>query len=201
MVSPSQLSPFQLRARIRSGGHKGHPSGYCAGFVQANVAILPRDWAGEFLQFCQFNPKPCPLIAMAAEPGDTHIEGVGPDFDIRTDVPRYRLWRDGELAAEVDDIRDHWRDDLVTFLIGCSFSFEEALLADGLEIRNRGSQCAHVQYPHRLPSRRPPAQQDGGQYAPLQAGRRHPHDPDLFALSLGARRAGALWRSGRHRHR
>lgn len=134
MLAP--LTPAQLRARIRSGEHRGNTSGYCPGFVQANVAILPKDWAAEFLQFCQLNPKPCPLIGMAAQPGDITIAGIGPDFDIRTDVPRYRLWTDGVLAGEVEDIRDFWYGELVTFLLGCSFSFEEALLADGLEIRN-----------------------------------------------------------------
>lgn len=130
------MTPAQLRQRIRSGEHKGHTSGFCAGFVQCNVAILPKAWAGEFLQFCQLNPKPCPVVAMAASAGDPYIPHVGADFDIRTDVPKYRVWRNGELAEEVSDIQSLWRDDLVTFLIGCSFSFEEALLADGLEIRN-----------------------------------------------------------------
>lgn len=130
------LTPSQLRARIRSGEHRGHTSGYCSGFVQANVAILPKDWAAEFLRFCQLNPKPCPIIGMAANPGDTGIDGIGEDFDIRTDVPRYRLWTEGVLSGEVHDIRHLWNSELVTFLIGCSFSFEEALLADGLEIRN-----------------------------------------------------------------
>jgi uncharacterized protein YcsI (UPF0317 family) len=130
------LTPSELRARIRSGEHTGNTSGYCDGYVQCNVAILPKDWAAEFLQFCQLNPKPCPVVAMAAEPGQTNIGTIGPDFDIRTDVPSYRIWENGELAREVTDISDVWRDDLVTFLIGCSFSFEEALQADGLEIRN-----------------------------------------------------------------
>jgi uncharacterized protein YcsI (UPF0317 family) len=130
------LTPQMLRQRIRSGDHLGNTSGLCSGFVQCNVAILPADWAAEFLQFCQRNPKPCPVIAMSANPGDFHIKEAGIDFDIRTDVPQYRIWKDGELSEEISDIRDIWQDDLVTFLLGCSFSFEEALLADGLEIRN-----------------------------------------------------------------
>ncbi len=129
-------TPSELRQLIRDGQFTANTSGQCQGFVQCNVAILPKDWAAEFLQFCQLNPKPCPLVAMAANPGDTHIEGIGPDFDIRTDVPRYRVWENGALSEEVSDIQHLWRDDLVTFLIGCSFSFEEALQADGLEIRN-----------------------------------------------------------------
>lgn len=129
-------TPSELRQLIRDGRFTANTSGQCQGFVQCNVAILPKDWAAEFLQFCQLNPKPCPLVAMAANPGDTHIEGIGSDFDIRTDVPRYRVWEQGLLKEEVSDIQDIWREDLVTFLIGCSFSFEEALQADGLEIRN-----------------------------------------------------------------
>lgn len=128
--------PAELRRAIRNGEFTANTSGQAPGFVQCNLAILPKDWAAEFLQFCQKNPKPCPLIAMSDEPGNPLMSAAGQDVDIRTDLPRYRLWRDGKLAEEVSDVTEHWRDDLVTFLIGCSFSFEEALLADGLDIRN-----------------------------------------------------------------
>ncbi|MCV6625122.1 MAG: putative hydro-lyase [Cellvibrionaceae bacterium] len=130
------MTPEQLRSQIRSGQHTGNTSGLCPGFVQCNVAILPADWAFEFLQFCQLNPKPCPLVAMAASPGQTDMPSIGQGFDIRSDVPSYRIFKDGQLEQEVGDIREFWRDDLVTFLLGCSFSFEEALIADGLEVRN-----------------------------------------------------------------
>lgn len=130
------MTPEQLRCQIRSGQHTGNTSGLCPGFVQCNVAILPADWAFEFLQFCQLNPKPCPLVAMAASPGQTDMPSIGQGFDIRSDVPSYRIFKDGQLEQEVGDIREFWRDDLVTFLLGCSFSFEEALIADGLEVRN-----------------------------------------------------------------
>ncbi|MFT5591965.1 MAG: hypothetical protein ACI8SR_000320 [Oceanicoccus sp.] len=132
----TQYTPAQLRHAIRMGEHTTNTSGLCQGFVQCNVAILPKAWADEFLQFCQLNQKPCPVVAMAAQPGDTHLVEVAPDFDIRTDVPKYRIWKDGQLVDEVTDISHVWRDDLVTFLLGCSFSFEEALIADGLEVRN-----------------------------------------------------------------
>lgn len=132
----AQMSPLELRHAIRRGDHVGHTSGYSQGFVQCNVAILPKDWANDFLKFCQLNPKPCPIISMSTNPGDTQFPDVAEDFDIRTDVSNYRIWKDGKLTEEVSDISEHWRDDLVTFLIGCSFSFEEALTADGLEIRN-----------------------------------------------------------------
>jgi len=128
--------PQALRATIRGNQFNANTSGQAPGFVQCNLAILPKDWAMEFLQFCQKNPKPCPLVAVSDTPGNPMMDSAGQDIDIRTDLPRYRIWRKGELVEEVADISQHWRDDLVTFLIGCSFSFEEALVADGLEIRN-----------------------------------------------------------------
>jgi len=120
---------------IRAGLHRGPTSGLAPGYVQGNLVILPNDVAAEFLRFCQLNPKPCPLIGTSA-PGDWRIPALGDDIDIRTDIPRYRVWKGGELVAEPDDLRDVWRDDLVSFIIGCSFSFEEALMADGIEMRH-----------------------------------------------------------------
>jgi uncharacterized protein YcsI (UPF0317 family) len=130
----STLSPGELRRKIRSGEHTGNTSGSAPGYVQCNIVILPAGHAHDFLRFCQLNPKPCPLIAMG-EPGDPALPALG-DIDIRSDVPAYRVFRDGALAGEVDDISALWRDDFITFALGCSFSFEEALLADGLEVRN-----------------------------------------------------------------
>lgn len=129
-------SPLDVRLACREQQFNGTTSGLAAGFVQANLVILPKADAADFLLFCQRNPKPCPLIAISAQPGDTGIAAAATDLDIRSDLPSYRLFRHGELVAELPDIRELWRDDLVTFLLGCSFSFEEALLADGLEIRN-----------------------------------------------------------------
>src|SRR3954462_15513414 len=103
------------------------PAGVANGFVQGNLAILPEKLAGSFHRFCQLNPKPCPIIGMS-EVGDFRIPSLGLDLDIRTDVPRYRVWRDGEVVEEPTDILAHWRSDLVTFVLGCSFSFEEALM-------------------------------------------------------------------------
>lgn len=123
------------RARIRNGSFTGPTSGLAPGMVQGNLAILPAEAAGEFLQFCQQNPKPCPVIGMS-QPGDPMLPMLGADIDIRTDVPRYRVWRDGQVVEEATDIHQHWRGDLVAFLLGCSFSFEEALVAGGLSIRH-----------------------------------------------------------------
>ncbi|WP_333607280.1 putative hydro-lyase [Arsukibacterium sp.] len=130
------LSPLQIRQQCRSGSFSGNTSGLAPGFVQANMAILPKAYAADFLQFCHFNPKPCPLLGMATAPGAFDMPALAAELDIRTDLPKYRIFQQGQLSAEVSDVRSYWRDDLVTFLIGCSFSFEEALLADGLEIRN-----------------------------------------------------------------
>jgi len=128
------------RLAIRSGMHRGPTAGLAPGYVQGNLAILPQALAADFLRFCQLNPKPCPLIGTSA-PGEPRVPVLGEDLNIRTDLPRYRVWRNGELIAEPEDIIDYWRDDLVSFVIGCSFSFEEALVADGIELRHiaRGS--------------------------------------------------------------
>ena len=127
--------PSDLRAACRSGDFSGNTSGLAPGYVQCNIVILPAAWASDFMRFCQANPKPCPLIASAASPGDPSLPPLG-DIDIRTDVPSYRVFRDGRLDCERTDITDLWCDDLVTFALGCSFSFEEALTADGLDVRN-----------------------------------------------------------------
>jgi len=103
--------------------------------VQGNVVILPKALADDFLRYCQLNPKPCPVLAVS-QPGDPMLPKLGADIDIRTDVPRYRVWRRGELVDEPTDLRALWRDDLVTFVIGCSFSFEQALLDSGLSLRH-----------------------------------------------------------------
>jgi uncharacterized protein YcsI (UPF0317 family) len=129
------ISPRELRQQIRSGQHRGNTSGFCNGYVQCNLVILPADSAADFLAFCEANPKPCPLIAKS-EPGNFSIPALGDDLDIRTDIPGYKIFEHGEVVDQVSDIKAYWRDDLVAFLLGCSFSFEEALIADGLEVRN-----------------------------------------------------------------
>lgn len=124
-----------VRLQARTGDLQAPTAGLARGFVQANLAILPKALADDFLRFCQRNPKPCPLLAVS-DVGDVRLPGLGDDLDIRTDVPRYRVWRRGELVAEPSDVRDYWRDDLVSFAIGCSFSFEEALMAEEIEVRH-----------------------------------------------------------------
>jgi len=137
-AAPTQLlakTGLEARQAIRSGRWSGHTSGTAPHYVQGNVVILPEALANDFLRFCQRNPKPCPLLAVS-EPGDPGLPRLGADLDIRTDVPRYRVWRKGELVEEVTDIRALWRDDLVTFVIGCSFSFEQPLIDAGIPLRH-----------------------------------------------------------------
>ncbi len=131
---PSTLTPDELRQAIRSGAYTENTSGMAVGFVQCNVVILPAGNASDFLRFCQANPKPCPIIAVG-DAGATALPGLG-NIDIRTDVPRYCVFRQGKMTEEVTDITALWRNDLVSFALGCSFSFEEALVASGLEVRN-----------------------------------------------------------------
>jgi len=125
------------REAIRAG-RRIPTGGWAPGYVQANVAILPKDVAFEFLLFCQRNPKPCPVIEVL-EAGQVHPVISAPTADIRTDVPRYRIWRDGELTDEVETIEKYWSDDLVTFLLGCSFSFENALRDNGIDLPHWGT--------------------------------------------------------------
>ena len=139
-----QLSPRasgrDVRQAIRQRRHRGPTSGLAPGYVQGNLAILPKSLAADFLRFCQLNPKPCPVIG-TSEPGDWRVPDLGEDLDIRTDLPRYRVWKNGELVAEPYDVREFWRDDLVSFVIGCSFSFEEALVSEGIELRHISLGC------------------------------------------------------------
>ena len=123
------------RLRIRAGDFSGTTAGLAPGNVQANLVVLPQALAHDFLRFAQANPKPCPVLAVSG-PGYPHLPGLGEDLDIRTDLPRYRVWRRGELVEEPFDLFDVWGDDLVSFALGCSFSFEEALVEDGLELRH-----------------------------------------------------------------
>lgn len=141
----------QARLDARSGRLTGPTANLAPGHVQANLAILPRALAAEFLHFCQRNPKPCPLLAMS-EPGNPALPELGADIDIRTDIPRYRVWKNGELVAEPTDVRDIWRDDLVSFLIGCSFSFEEAMLDNGLPVRHIEQGCNVPMYRTNIPT-------------------------------------------------
>ncbi|WP_375548722.1 putative hydro-lyase [Oceanicaulis alexandrii] len=132
MTDPADLRNAHLQA-VRSGAFDAPTSGLCAGYAQANLVVLPAALAYDFLLFTQLNPKPCPLLGMS-EPGDPLIAKL--DVDVRTDAPRYEVFRDGAFAEERSDLTDVWREDLVALLLGCSFTFEHALLAEGLPVRH-----------------------------------------------------------------
>ncbi len=129
------ISPLAARRLIRAGVHTGCTGGLAMGRLQGNLAILPKDYALDFAIFCHRNPKPCPVVAMTA-PGDPMLPDMGADVDIRTDAPSYNIYRDGELAEQATDLRALWRDDFVGFVLGCSFSFEDALLKAGIGLRH-----------------------------------------------------------------
>ena len=129
------LSAFDSRQHFRQGTYTGHTAGIAPGMLQGNVAILPADYALDFARYCQRNPKPCPLIGVS-DTGNPIMQTLGEDVDIRRDVPAYRIYENGELKDEVADISDLWRDDFVAFAIGCSFTFEDALMAEGIELRH-----------------------------------------------------------------
>jgi uncharacterized protein YcsI (UPF0317 family) len=156
--NPAALSPANrfengrdVRLACRGGDFDGATAGLAPGYVQGNLAILPRDWADEFLRFCNANPKPCPVLAVS-EAGDPALPTLAADLDIRTDLPRYRVWRNGEVADEPQDVRSVWRDDLVSFVIGCSFSFEEALMQSELPIRHIVCGCNVPMYRTNIPT-------------------------------------------------
>jgi len=129
-------SPSAARARIRAGEHVAPTSGLAPGFAQANLVVLPADHALDFLRFCVRNPKPCPLLEVT-DTGSPRPVALAPAADLRTDVPRYRVFRNGELVDEPTDVARYWRDDLVAFLLGCSFTFEWALGDAGLPLAHQ----------------------------------------------------------------
>ena len=138
-------SPQEVWAAIRSGEWRNTTSGVAPGHVQANLAILPREVAFDFLLFCQRNPKPCPLLEVI-EPGQTEPRLTAPGADIRTDIPGYRVYEKGEYTGEVDSLVDLWREDLVSFLLGCSFSFETAMSEAGIPLRHQEMECTVPMY-------------------------------------------------------
>ena len=127
--------PIAVRRAVRTGAVTGNTAGMAPGFTQGNLAILPVSLALDFMRYCQRNPKPCPLIAVS-ETGDPALPTLGDNIDIRLDVPSYNVYRHGELAETVTDIQGLWRDDFVAFIIGCSYSFEQALVTEGVPLRH-----------------------------------------------------------------
>ncbi|MBB5336970.1 putative hydro-lyase [Pectinatus brassicae] len=131
----ANASPDAVRKLIRENKLIAQTSGMCNGYAQANMAILPKDLAFDFLLFCQRNKKPCPILDVT-DAGSPIPHLTAPDADLRYDIPKYRIYRHGEMTDEVTDIEKYWQNDLVAFLLGCSFSFESPMLDAGLELRH-----------------------------------------------------------------
>jgi hypothetical protein len=192
----ARLVAFSLNALLPVARLVSVPKPYDGRFSICPAGKL----AAAFHRFCQLNPKPCPIIGIS-EVGNPSIPSLGIDLDIRTDLPRYRVWRDGKLIEEPTNIVAHWRDDLVAFVIGCSFSFEHALMADGSLFvtprRVATCRCTAPMCRARRLARSPATRRVD---ATVQSGRRDPRNPDHYSFSRTARRTGALWRSRSDRH-
>lgn len=129
------MTPKEVRTKIRSGEIATQTSGMCNGYAQANLCILPKKYAYDFLLFASRNPTSCPILEVLDE-GCRYTKYMADHADIATDIPKYRIYRNGELTEEVTDISAYWQDDFVSFLIGCSFSFEGELLDAEVPIRH-----------------------------------------------------------------
>ncbi len=129
------MTPVELRTMISEGRFDQPTSGVCDGYVQANMVALPKAYADDFEAFCRKNPKPYPLLEKVG-PGETRSRKLAPGADLLSCIPRYRVWEHGEMRAEVSSIEERYREDLVFFLLGCSFSFEEALISSGIPLRH-----------------------------------------------------------------
>jgi uncharacterized protein YcsI (UPF0317 family) len=130
-----EISGETVRMRCRRGELTGPTAGLAPGLLQANLVLLPKKLAGDFGKFCRLNPRPCPLLGVTTA-GDPSLPALGRHIDLRTDLPRYRVWVGGELTDEPFHIKRYWRDDIVGFALGCSFSFESALIAAGIRLRH-----------------------------------------------------------------
>lgn len=125
----------EVRQTCRSNAYRGPTGLFAAGFVQANLVAVPQEYSAEFLKFCRLNQAACPLLEVTT-PGDTGLTRLADGVDLRTDLPEYRVWRDG-VSSLRREVKTEWRDNLVSFLIGCSFSFDWALDAAGIEVEHR----------------------------------------------------------------
>ncbi len=129
------MTPKEVRKIIRAGGYALPTSGICPGYAQCNLAAIPQEYAEDFLRFTKLNAKPCPVLEVVPA-GERLTRQIASGADVARDIPKYRVYEYGRLAGEYEDASALWRDDLVTFLIGCSFSFEDALIKAGLPVRH-----------------------------------------------------------------
>lgn len=140
----ASMNPQEFRNIVRRGGFTDTTAFVCSGYAQANLVIIPGDMAFDFLLFCQRNPRPC-FVLDVSEPGDPHPKQMAPSADLRTDVPKYRIYKDGKIVDEPTSIVDYWRDDLVAFLIACSFTFDQALRFANVKYRIAGAYTTNIE--------------------------------------------------------
>lgn len=140
MTDYSKYTPSEVRSLIRNGEIDYHTSGMCDGYAQANLCILPYEDAYDFLLFTQRNPKSCPILEVG-DTGSKIIKSMADNADVTTDIPKYRVYKNGILTEERTDVSDLWQDDFVYFLIGCSFSFESELIASDIPVRHIEENC------------------------------------------------------------
>ena len=196
-----ELPPWEIRALIREGRWTSGTEGLGKGYAQANLVIVPQEAAFDFLLFCLRNPKPCPIVEVT-EPGSPMIRQVAEEADLRTDLSRYCVYQHGELTAEEEDITDYWRDDLVGFLIGCSYSFETALLNANIPLKHieEGQDRLPLPDRHRVRTRGPVRRSHGRQHAADQAPSGGPGGSGNLPLPGHSRGSGPHRRSVGHRH-
>ncbi|MGE7622956.1 putative hydro-lyase [Viridibacillus sp. NPDC096237] len=150
MTQFDKMTPAAIRELIRNGELTGPTAGMAKGYTQANLVILKKVYAYDFLLFCQRNPKSCPLVDVS-DIGSFTPNSIANGADIRKDIPKYRIYRDGIFTEEVTDITDYWEDDMVCFLLGCSFTFETPLLASGIPVRHIEEGCNVPMYKTNIP--------------------------------------------------
>lgn len=151
MADYSKMEPKKVRELIRRGEITGPTAGMCAGYAQANLVILPREYADDFKLFAERNPKPCPILEIVE--GSPEVYDMGEGANLVTDIPRYFIYKNGVKTDEVTDASAYWEKGFVGFLIGCSFSFEEALLREGIDVRHISMGCNVPMYKTNLPCR------------------------------------------------
>ena len=144
------MKPSEFRQIVREGGHTGPTAGVCPGYAQANLVILPRELAYDFLLFAQRNPKSCPILEVS-DTGSRYLKEIAPGADIAKDLPRYRVYEHGVMTGEYTDVSHLWREDLVSFLIGCSFSFEGELMEADVSVRHIEEGCNVPMYITNIP--------------------------------------------------
>lgn len=144
--------PKVVRQMIREGKITSPTSGMCAGYAQGNLVVLPKEFAYDFLLFTQRNPKPCPVLEVS-DVGSREFSITAKGSDIARDIPKYRVYRDGVMQGEYEDVSSFWRDDLVSFMLGCSFSFEAPMIEEGIEVRHITENCNVLMYITNIPCR------------------------------------------------